>query len=223
MRFILDERELLSLRKIATSLVMKRYANSSYLFLSARDYREWAYGVVDEAIAVALSAEDWKPELARDDTASALAGLRVWYVYMKCRPIADQQLRQERRYKRAVEATIVAEHPPDYLDDEARVLDNLDLERALPLLSPDQAAAISLLHFAHLSIADAAKIMKRTRSAMDMLLSRARKRLSEIMMRPSADQRVQAILPLPSQRSGRLHEERDLDSRYSQLRQEVAE
>ena len=204
MRFILGDRELLTLRKVLISVVKKRYFGNLGLFLSLKDYEEWAFGVVDEGLAVALEAGDWKPELRRDDTPDALMGLQVWYVFMKCRPIADKQLRQEKRYKLALCATMVREQAPDYRSDENRVLDDLNLEKALAFLSPDQAAAISLLHFCHMSIEEAARIMRRSRSAMDMLLLRARKKLSEILENPFAfDGPAEAGTPPPKDKRGR--------------------
>lgn len=211
MRFILGERELPNIRKILIGKIMQRYNENLKYFSSLRDFRECAFGIVDEGIAVALEADDWNPEFLKDDTPEALTGLKVWYIFMKCRTIADRDFRRERRYKRALSAMMVAERAPEYGGEEDLVLENLDLKRALAFLSPDQAAAISLLHFAHLSIADAAKIMKRSRAAMDMLLSRARKKLSDILENPFVFDDVQAEVVLPPPKRGRLHKEQNLE------------
>ena len=184
MRFILEERELLNLRKILISMVIKRYIEHVELFLSLEDYKEWAFEIVDEGLAVALQAEDWRPELRKDENPDSLRGLQVWYIFMKCRPIADKSLRQEQRYRRAFHEAMVREQIPPYQTSQEFGVSHVDLERALPLLSADQGAAISLVYFAQVSIDQAAKILKRSRGAMDMLLSRARKRLGELMENP---------------------------------------
>ena len=137
--------------------------------------------VVDEAIGVALDADDWDPSrVISAEWSKKPLGLETWFIFMKSWHIAEKILREERRYQRAC-SDMVRESSPEYGSAEDCVLQRLDLERALPMLSPEQRSAISLVYLAQLSIEECALVLKISRGAMDGLLCRARKRLRELL------------------------------------------
>lgn len=203
MRLILEERELIHLRKILVCMVMKRFRDSAYLF-SERQYREWAFEAVDEGIGVALQATDWKPELAKDTDEKTLQGLKVWFIYMKARNVARRDLRQEARHHKACRFYQVKTSSHD--EELELVLTRTDIQRAFPKLSQDQRAAFALVHFADVSIEDAAVILKRSRGALDMLLTRARKVIGESL------QTTVSTAPAPRTKRGRPRKQQHLRS-----------
>ncbi len=205
MRLILEERELIHLRKILISIVMKRYQSSAFLF-SAQQYKEWAYEIVDEGICEALRATDWHPERAKEASPSSLLGLKVWYIYLKTRNIARRELRREFRYRKLNQSLPegFSEEAPFFDESFDLTLTRLDIENAFPKLSQDQRAAFALVHFADVPIEEAAVILKRSRGALDMLLTRARKVIGESL------QATVSKAPVPRTKRGRPRKQQHL-------------
>ena len=182
MRLILEGRELDKLRKVLFYTIRKRFRDSAHFFPDEHAYNEWAEEVADEGIGVALHATDWEPDRAKDRSEETLFGLKVWFAYMKARDVAKRDLRGEARYQKACQASPLSTQ----VDDLDESLTKLDIKRVFPDLSPDQRAAFTLVHFCGMPVAKAAATLGRSRQAMDMLLSRARKVIGESLQATSA-------------------------------------
>lgn len=172
MIFISDT-DLYKARRVLTGRLYNENRRWAYLFCDHEDFRQWVMSAVNEGISIALDdGEHFDPT----------KGDLIHWCYLKARKVADRDIRQERRHRKAEQSALETGPEPEK-DPFAHYLLTDQLVEILEEITQEQKQALSLVYLMGFSHEQTAYLLKRQRNAIDALIFRAKKKSREVYRR----------------------------------------
>lgn len=164
----------------------KRYldGDDEGLVLLVRDYKDGLILYLNGICKNAHTAEDLCEDtfvrlVTKRPVYNGKASFKTW-LYTIGRNVAHDELRKNRDFVPTDGLEIPAELTLEekYAEDEERAA----VRRLVGYLRPDQREAVWLTYFEGLSVKEAARVMKRSQTAVSLLLNRAKANLKKMLI-----------------------------------------